>query len=220
MSPRRRCATGRLLCPRPVAHRATVTILETAVERYSALARNGRVASAGRCGGIEGGKGGAGLSSGQRGTAPLRNGCGLAAGEGRRAAAAVGQQVDAVLKPAENYGGRMSFRWVALRSAALAVIFAALYLSDRAHGKRAASSAAGRGNLQLVLAARRKELSERRTSAEEADRPTSGWRCPGSCETLSGHQCSRRGLIAGSRPGRCEVWTQAVPLDHWLAHWW
>jgi MFS family permease len=47
------------------------------------------------------------------------------------------KQVDAVLKPAENYGGRVSFRWVALLSAALTVIFAALYLDDRVRGRRA-----------------------------------------------------------------------------------
>ncbi len=40
----------------------------------------------------------------------------------------------AILDPAENYGGRMSFRYVAFLSIILALIFGALYVRDRAKG--------------------------------------------------------------------------------------
>jgi len=39
-----------------------------------------------------------------------------------------------LLGPAENYGGRIAFRWMALLAVALTVIFAALFLSDLARG--------------------------------------------------------------------------------------
>jgi MFS family permease len=41
------------------------------------------------------------------------------------------QQAQEILGPADNYGGRMSFRWVAPLSLILLVVFGALYLSDR-----------------------------------------------------------------------------------------
>ena len=37
----------------------------------------------------------------------------------------------AVLGPADNFGGRMSFRWIAPFAAVVAVVFAALFVSDR-----------------------------------------------------------------------------------------
>lgn len=40
----------------------------------------------------------------------------------------------AVLNPADNYGGRMSFRWISPIAIFLALVFAALYLRDKAAG--------------------------------------------------------------------------------------
>ena len=36
-----------------------------------------------------------------------------------------------LLGPAENYGGRIAFRWIAALSAVLAVIFGCLYVNDK-----------------------------------------------------------------------------------------
>jgi MFS family permease len=44
------------------------------------------------------------------------------------------QQAQAILGPADNYGGRMSFRWVAPLSIFLVLVFAVLYLNDRRRG--------------------------------------------------------------------------------------
>lgn len=44
------------------------------------------------------------------------------------------REAQAVLKPAENYGGRMSFRYVSSLSVILAIVFGVLYLSDRLRG--------------------------------------------------------------------------------------
>ena len=57
----------------------------------------------------------------------------------RRATAAAGgwaaaDAAEELLGPAENHGGRISFRRVALLSILLTVIFGALYLRDRARG--------------------------------------------------------------------------------------
>jgi hypothetical protein len=43
-------------------------------------------------------------------------------------------EAQAVLGPADNYGGRISFRWVTPLCAILALIFGALYARDRAAG--------------------------------------------------------------------------------------
>ncbi len=44
------------------------------------------------------------------------------------------EQAQAILGPADNYGGRMSFRWVAPLSILLVIIFGFLYVSDRRRG--------------------------------------------------------------------------------------
>jgi hypothetical protein len=48
--------------------------------------------------------------------------------------AAAAQDAERVLGPADNYGGRMSFRYVAPLAAILLAIFSALFISDRARG--------------------------------------------------------------------------------------
>lgn len=49
-------------------------------------------------------------------------------------AAPAAAQAQAILGPADNFGGRMSFRWVAPLGIILALIFAVLYLRDRRSG--------------------------------------------------------------------------------------
>jgi MFS family permease len=53
------------------------------------------------------------------------------------------EQAQAILGPADNYGGRMSFRWVAPLSIILVLVFGVLYLGDRraTRGHGAAGSA-------------------------------------------------------------------------------
>ncbi|MFH1923520.1 MAG: MFS transporter [Planctomycetota bacterium] len=46
----------------------------------------------------------------------------------------VANAANELLGPADNYGGRISFRWVALLSILLTVVFGVLYLRDRARG--------------------------------------------------------------------------------------
>ncbi len=58
----------------------------------------------------------------------MRNAIGVA-GDSAAAKAA-----GALLNPAENYGGIMSFRIVALLSIVLTIIFGGLFLSDKAKG--------------------------------------------------------------------------------------
>jgi fucose permease len=53
--------------------------------------------------------------------------------KGDEAAAIVGR-INSILKPADNYGGRMSFRYVAPFSIAIIIVFGILYLRDRAAG--------------------------------------------------------------------------------------
>jgi len=45
-----------------------------------------------------------------------------------------GDKVDGILNPAENYGGRISFRWIAPLAIILVIIFGALYMRDRRMG--------------------------------------------------------------------------------------
>jgi len=45
-----------------------------------------------------------------------------------------GERAKDILNPADNFGGRMSFRWVAPLAIILVVIFGLLYASDRAKG--------------------------------------------------------------------------------------
>ncbi len=119
--------------------RATVTILETAVERYSAPApqqNEWRPQDAAEA--VKAAKAVLAFQVANGELPRYETAAALRRVKAVEQQSPLAKQVDAVLKPAENYGGRMSFRWVALLSAALAVIFAALYLSDRAHGKRAA----------------------------------------------------------------------------------
>jgi hypothetical protein len=49
-------------------------------------------------------------------------------------AEAIKKQIHAVLDPADNYGGRMSFRYVAPFAGVLVVVFGIIYLMDRARG--------------------------------------------------------------------------------------
>ena len=51
-----------------------------------------------------------------------------------QAGADLAKEIKAVLNPADNYGGRMSFRYVAPLSLLIIVVFGALYLRDRAAG--------------------------------------------------------------------------------------
>ena len=51
--------------------------------------------------------------------------------------------VKAVLGPADNYGGRMSFRYVAPFSLLIIIVFGVLYLRDRAAGGYKAESLVG-----------------------------------------------------------------------------
>ncbi len=51
-----------------------------------------------------------------------------------KAAEAVVKRIDAVLKPADNFGGRLSFRYVAPFALVILAVFGALYLRDRAAG--------------------------------------------------------------------------------------
>jgi hypothetical protein len=53
--------------------------------------------------------------------------------KGEEAGKVVGQ-IRSVLLPADNYGGRMSFRYVAPFSIAIILVFGVLYLRDRAAG--------------------------------------------------------------------------------------
>jgi len=46
-------------------------------------------------------------------------------------------EAQSILGPADNYGGRMSFRWVAPLSIFLVLVFGALYLNDRRRGTAA-----------------------------------------------------------------------------------
>ncbi len=50
------------------------------------------------------------------------------------AAAAVVKDVAGVLNPADNYGGRMSFRYVAPFAIIIIIVFGIIYLRDRAGG--------------------------------------------------------------------------------------
>jgi hypothetical protein len=61
-----------------------------------------------------------------------------------KAAEAVVKQIDAVLKPADNFGGRMSFRYVAPFALVIMVVFGAIYLRDRATGGYKAQRLLGR----------------------------------------------------------------------------
>jgi ABC-type multidrug transport system fused ATPase/permease subunit len=45
-----------------------------------------------------------------------------------------GKQADALIKPADEYGGPFSFRWVSALAVVLVVIFGLLYVGDRARG--------------------------------------------------------------------------------------
>jgi hypothetical protein len=47
---------------------------------------------------------------------------------------AAAKEAKALIRPAESAGGQVAFRWAALMSAALTVIFGGLYLSDRLRG--------------------------------------------------------------------------------------
>jgi sugar phosphate permease len=49
-------------------------------------------------------------------------------------ATAIVHEINAVLLPADNYGGRMSFRYVAPFALVIIVVFGVLYLQDRARG--------------------------------------------------------------------------------------
>jgi hypothetical protein len=61
-----------------------------------------------------------------------------------KAAEAVVQQIDDVLKPADNLGGRKSFRHVAPFALVIMVVFGAIYLRDRATGGYKAQRLLGR----------------------------------------------------------------------------
>ena len=58
----------------------------------------------------------------------------IASNPGGDSAEAVVADINAILNPADHYGGRMSFRYVAPFSIVLVVVFGALYLRDRAAG--------------------------------------------------------------------------------------
>lgn len=51
-----------------------------------------------------------------------------------RGATEVVDEIKGILGPADNFGGRMSFRWVAPLSAVIIIVFGVLYLRDRAAG--------------------------------------------------------------------------------------
>lgn len=51
-------------------------------------------------------------------------------------------RAQAILGPADNFGGRMSFRWVAPLSIVVALVFAGLFASDRRRGKYSAQDGA------------------------------------------------------------------------------
>jgi len=53
---------------------------------------------------------------------------------GLEAEAELIDEAGAVLRPADNYGGRMSFRWVAPIALIVALFFAVMYLRDRKQG--------------------------------------------------------------------------------------
>jgi len=61
----------------------------------------------------------------------------LRAVESSGGASPIAARATAVLGPADNFGGRMSFRWIAPFSGVIAVVFAVLFVSDR---RRAAES--------------------------------------------------------------------------------
>jgi hypothetical protein len=119
--------------------RATVTILETAVERYSAPApRRDEWLPPDAVEAVKAAKAVLAFQAAHGELPRYETATALRRVMAVEQQSPLAKQVDAVLKPAENYGGRMSFRWVALLSGALMAIFGALYLSDRVHGRHAA----------------------------------------------------------------------------------
>ena len=77
---------------------------------------------------------------------------------GAEAAGPIVADLNAVLKPADNYGGRMSFRYVAPFSIVIIIVFGILYLRDRAAG----------GYKAEVLEAREEAAEEAEAHAGEA----------------------------------------------------